>query len=91
MHIAPEAAIGGPLGLVRDGDRITLDVPARTLTLEVPDKELAARRAASPRGEPRARRGFLSLFLKEVTQADEGCDFRFLHAVDDANSEPAIH
>jgi dihydroxy-acid dehydratase len=57
----------------------------------VPDKELAVRRAASPRVEPQVRRGFLSLFLNEVTQADEGCDFRFLHAVDELTSEPAIH
>ena len=91
LHIAPESAIGGPLGLVREGDRITLDVAARSLTLGVPDEQLAARRAASARVEPRVRRGFLSLFLNEVTQADEGCDFRFLHAVDELSSEPAIH
>jgi len=90
LHIAPESAIGGPLGLVRDGDIITLDVPARTLTLEVSDEELGRRRAEWEAPEPKARRGYLSLFLNEVTQADEGCDFRFLHA-GEPMPEPAIH
>ena len=80
LHVAPESAIGGPLALVRDGDLITLDVPARTLTLEVSDEELAARKAAWKQGPRPVERGYLSLFLNEVTQADEGCDFRFLHA-----------
>ena len=92
LHVAPESAVGGPLGLVRNGDRITLDVPARSLTLEVSDEELGTRRAAhNHRAEPHARRGFLSLFLNEVTQADEGCDFRFLHPTGELMSEPAIH
>ena len=80
LHVAPESAIGGPLAFVRDGDLITLDVEARTLTLEVSDEELAARRAAWKPAPRRIERGYLSLFLNEVTQADEGCDFRFLHA-----------
>lgn len=91
LHVAPEAAVGGPLGLVREGDMITLDVPARSLTLEVSDEELACRRAEWKAPEPHARRGFLSLFLNEVTQADEGCDFRFLHRTDEVMKEPAIH
>ena len=90
LHIAPESAIGGPLALVRDGDRITLDVPARMLTLDVPENELAARQAAWKQRPPQVLRGYLSLFLNEVTQADEGCDFRFLHA-GDPTPEPAIH
>ena len=90
LHIAPESAIGGPLALVRDGDRITLDVEARTLTLEVSDEELAARQAAWKQRPPQVLRGYLSLFLNEVTQADEGCDFRFLHH-GKPTPEPAIH
>jgi dihydroxyacid dehydratase/phosphogluconate dehydratase len=90
LHVAPESAIGGPLALVRDGDRIALDVPARTLSLNVPDDELGARKAAWVQ-EPRpVQRGYLSLFLSQVTQADEGCDFRFLHA-GTPTPEPAIH
>ena len=90
LHVAPESAIGGPLALVRDGDLIALDVPARTLTLEVSDEDLAARQAAWTQHPPPTRRGYLSLFLNEVTQADEGCDFRFLHASAPL-VEPAIH
>jgi dihydroxy-acid dehydratase len=90
LHVAPESAVGGPLALVRDGDRITLDVAARTLTLEVSDEELAARRAAWQPAPRPVERGYLSLFLNEVTQADEGCDFRFLHA-GAPTPEPAIH
>jgi dihydroxy-acid dehydratase len=90
LHVAPESAIGGPIALVRDGDLITLDVEARTLTLGVADEELAARRAAWQKPPRRVERGYLSLFLHEVTQADEGCDFRFLHA-GSPMPEPAIH
>jgi dihydroxy-acid dehydratase len=90
LHVAPESAIGGPLAFVRDGDLISLDVEARTLTLEVSDEELAARKAAWKQAPRRIERGYLSLFLNEVTQADEGCDFRFLHA-GSATPEPAIH
>ncbi len=90
LNVAPESAIGGPLALVRDGDIITLNVPARTLTLEVSDKDLATRQAAWTQHPPPTRRGYLSLFLNEVTQADEGCDFRFLHAAAPMDA-PAIH
>jgi dihydroxy-acid dehydratase len=79
LHATPEAAIGGNLALVRDGDRIRLDADARTLDLLVDDAELARRRAewtppAAPEG---AERGYLRLFLEQVTQADQGCDFSF--------------
>ncbi len=90
LHVAPESAVGGPLGLVRDGDMIELDVPARTLTLRVSDEELAARRIAWKAAPRPVERGYLSLFLNEVTQADEGCDFRFLHGTS-PTPEPAIH
>jgi dihydroxy-acid dehydratase len=63
---------------VRSGDRIRLDVPARSLVLLVPDEEMARRRAAHPVTPPTAERGYLKLFLDSVTQADEGVDFDFL-------------
>ena len=78
LHVAPEAAAGGALALVETGDLITLDVPARTLTLEVADDELARRRAAwTPPSAP-ARRGWTWLYTEHVQQADTGCDLDFL-------------
>jgi dihydroxy-acid dehydratase len=78
LHVAPESAAGGPLALVRSGDFITLDVPDRTLTLEVPDSELAARRAAwTPPAEAPAS-GYAWLYTQHVMQADSGADFDFL-------------
>ena len=90
LHVAPESAMGGPLALVQDGDLITLDVSARDLSLKIGEAELAARRAEWRPRPLESSRGYLSLFLREVTQADEGCDFRFLHA-STATREPAIH
>jgi len=78
LHVAPEAAVGGPLALVKTGDRIALDVDARTLELLVDDEELRRRRAAWQPPEPKFTRGYGRLFLEESTQADLGCDFRFL-------------
>jgi dihydroxy-acid dehydratase len=81
LHIAPEAAAGGPLALVRSGDLIRLDVPARRLDLLVPEGELQARaREMGPRIHPDwdASRGYAKLFLDTVLQADEGCDFDFM-------------
>lgn len=77
LHVAPEAAIGGPLALVRDGDFIELDVPARRLHLEVAPEELARRRAAWQAPPPKFQRGYGKLFLDHVLQANEGCDFDF--------------
>ncbi|MBN8999611.1 MAG: dihydroxy-acid dehydratase, partial [Rhizobiales bacterium] len=77
LHVAPEAAAGGPLALVRDGDWIELDVEARRLELMVPEAELAARRAAwTPPPPPEG--GYASLYVGHVLQADQGCDFDFL-------------
>ncbi|MGZ5596575.1 MAG: IlvD/Edd family dehydratase [Usitatibacter sp.] len=78
LHVTPEAAIGGPLAWVRTGDRIRLDVAARELSLLVSNEEMARRREARPVEEPKARRGYLKLFLDTVTQADQGVDFDFL-------------
>jgi dihydroxy-acid dehydratase len=81
LHVCPEAAVGGPLALVRNGDSITLDVPNRLLTLDVDETELAQRRAELvPLKLDEERRGYLRLFHDHVTQADKGCDFDFLAA-----------
>lgn len=80
LHVSPESAIGGPLALVRDGDLIELDVPARKIDLRVSDEELARRREAWRPPERKFERGYGMLFSTECTQAHEGCDFRFLHA-----------
>jgi L-arabonate dehydrase len=78
LHAAPEAAEGGPLALVRDGDMITLDVAARTLTLHVDDAELEARRAAWRAPVDMPDSGYARLFATHVMQADKGADFDFL-------------
>jgi L-arabonate dehydrase len=78
LHVAPEAAIGGPLALVRDGDVVTLDVPARSLHLNVSDTELAARREQWQPQAPAVDRGYTSLYIRHVNQANEGADLDFL-------------
>ncbi len=78
LHVSPEAAVGGPLALVRDGDEIELDVPNRRLTLRVPDEELTRRRAAWTPPPPHFERGYGRLFLDHVLQAHQGVDFDFL-------------
>ena len=83
LHVAPESAVGGPLALVRDGDLIELDVPARSLDLLVDEAELARRRAVwRPPGSPH-RRGYPRLYQQHVLQPDEGCDFDFLRPQSD--------
>lgn len=78
LHVAPEAAVGGPLALVRDGDMIELDVPAGTLEIDVPADELARRRAAWQPPESAHVRGWPRLYQQHVLQADTGCDLDFL-------------
>jgi dihydroxy-acid dehydratase len=78
LHVAPEAAAGGPLALVQTGDWITLDVPARSLTLEVGDDELERRRAAWTPPPPHAARGWVRLYTEHVEQASAGADLDFL-------------
>lgn len=80
LHVAPEAAVGGPLALVQEGDMITLDVEARVLRLEVSDEELAERMSHWIPPEEPYTRGYGRLFLDHITQANKGCDFDFLHA-----------
>ncbi len=90
LHVAPESHVGGPLALVRTGDLVELDVPARTITLRVTDEELEERRAAWRQPPPRYGRGYGALYLQHITQADEGCDFDFLEAGPPV-PEPEIH
>ncbi|MET9730122.1 IlvD/Edd family dehydratase [Streptomyces sp. NPDC006458] len=78
LHVAPEAALGGPLALVRTGDVIELDVAARSLTLDVGEDELAARAAEFVPRTPWAERGWTRLYVDHVQQADRGCDLDFL-------------
>ncbi|MFO1281948.1 MAG: L-arabinonate dehydratase [Burkholderiales bacterium] len=78
LHAAPEAAVGGPLALVKTGDTIELDVAKRRLWLHVSDEELAARRAGWKAPEPHADRGWVKLYCDTVQQADQGVDCDFL-------------
>ncbi|UCM89997.1 IlvD/Edd family dehydratase [Streptomyces marincola] len=81
LHVSPEAAAGGTLAHVRTGDVIRLSVSERVLELEVADEELAARADRTPpRSRPAPGRGYGRLFVEQVTQAEEGCDFAFLRA-----------
>jgi dihydroxy-acid dehydratase len=90
LHVAPESHVGGPLALVKDGDLVSLDVPARKLELLVDPAELERRRAAWQAPPRHFNRGFGALYLDHVTQADQGCDFDFLE--DGAPTpDPEIH
>lgn len=84
LHVAPEAADGGPLGLVRDGDWIELDVAARRLELIVDNAELARRRREWQPPPTKHLRGYPRLYIDHVLQADEGCDFDFLRPSNEA-------
>jgi dihydroxy-acid dehydratase len=75
LHVTPDAASGGPLAKVRNGDRIRLSVKDRQIDLLVPPDELARRPAAPP---PVPERGYARLYRNQVLQADKGCDFDFL-------------
>ena len=90
LHVAPESYVGGPLALVRDGDIITLDVPARRLQLEVDDAELARRRSEWRKPAPHFARGFGALYQNHIRQANDGCDFDFLEGTA-PTPEPEIH
>jgi dihydroxy-acid dehydratase len=88
LHVCPEAAVGGPLGLVRDGDVIELDVSGRALNVLLSEAELARRRAAWRPPAPRFTRGYGRLYLDHVLQADEGCDFDFCRAAPEGENHP---
>ncbi len=78
LHVAPESYVGGPLALVKTGDMITVDVLARSINLDVPDAELAQRRAALKPPAPKYERGYGWMFSRHIKQANDGCDFDFL-------------
>jgi L-arabonate dehydrase len=79
LHVAPEAMAGGPLGIVKDGDWITLDCAGGLLNLEISEAEMAERQAARvPGSAPGPKTGYQQLYIEHVLQADEGCDFDFL-------------
>ncbi len=91
LHISPESAIGGPLALLRDGDEITLDIPGRSISANLSEEEWEERRRSWQEPAPHYARGFGKLYLDHVTQAEEGCDFDFLHGAPATVAEPEIH
>jgi dihydroxy-acid dehydratase len=90
LHVAPESFVGGPLALLREGDTVELDVPARKLDMRVSDQELTRRRAEWRPASSIYGRGYGKLFMEHVTQAHEGCDFDFLEGTASI-PEPEIH
>jgi dihydroxy-acid dehydratase len=90
LHIAPESAAGGPLALVQTGDMIEIDVANRRIHWDVSDDEIARRRDRLPPAAELPERGYLRLYAKHVTQADQGCDFDFLVGRS-PGQEPSIH
>jgi dihydroxyacid dehydratase/phosphogluconate dehydratase len=92
LHVAPESFVGGPLALLKTGDIVSIDVDTRSISMNVTDAELAARRAAWQPPEARFERGYGWMFTKHIQQADEGCDFDFLRTEFGAPvAEPAIY
>jgi dihydroxy-acid dehydratase len=92
LHVAPESFVGGPLALVKNGDIISVDVDARRISLDVPEAELAKRKAALRPPERRYERGYGWMFSQHIRQANEGCDFDFLQTdFGKPAGEPAIY
>jgi len=92
LHVSPESYIGGPLALLQTGDIVSIDVDARSISMEVSDEELARRRAAWTAPEVRFERGYGWVFTKHIQQADKGCDFDFLRTDFGAPvAEPVIY
>ena len=90
LHVAPESAVGGPLLAVDDGDEIVLDVAQRRVDLNVAATEIRRRLAERPLPDPPYRRGYGSIYLQHVMQADAGVDFDVLrHRVGEQQTEPA--
>jgi dihydroxy-acid dehydratase len=90
LHVAPESFVGGPLALVRTGDEIEVDVPARKIHLHVSDEELTLRRLTWIAPAPRYPRGWGAMYSEHIGQADEGCDFDYLQGTAKV-PEPEIH
>jgi dihydroxy-acid dehydratase len=80
LHVTPDAASGGPLALVQNGDRIKLSVKARRIDLLVDDAELKRRAAKQAKPPAAPARGYAKLYAQEILGADQGCDFAFLKA-----------
>jgi dihydroxy-acid dehydratase len=78
LHVTPDSASGGPLGLVRNGDRIKLSVKDRRIDLKVDDAELKRRQASAKPPAEKPSRGYSKLYAQEILGADQGCDFAFL-------------
>jgi dihydroxy-acid dehydratase len=78
LHVTPDSASGGPLGLVRNGDRLRLSVKERRIDLLVDDGELKRRAVGAKRPAPTPSRGYARLYAREILGADQGCDFAFL-------------
>ena len=91
LHVTPEAAIGGPLACVRNGDTIRLDVERRSIELSVVPEELSRRSAALARRTPDLESGYHRLYVEHVTQADLGCDFDFMLPANMTGSAPVDH
>lgn len=92
LHVAPEAHIGGPLGLINNGDIITVDVSTRSIRVELDDATLAKRKADQPPPVPRYQRGYGFMYTRHISQAPEGCDFDFLQTdFGEPVSEPPIY
>ena len=90
LHVAPESFVGGPLGLVKNGDLIELDVAKRELNLKVPADELQRRKSGWKAPARKYERSYGAIFAQHVKQADEGCDFDFLEGTAPV-PEPEIH
>lgn len=90
LHVAPESFVGGPLALLKEGDLVELDVPARMLNMQVSAEELGRRRSAWKPREGIYPRGYGKLFMQHIKQANEGCDFDFLEGTAPI-PEPEIH
>jgi dihydroxy-acid dehydratase len=90
LHVAPEAAIGGPLAFVRTGDIIELDINARRIDLHVNEDELTQRRKAWHKPKIKHTRGYASMYIRNVNQADAGCDFDFMAGAPGETPEPDI-
>lgn len=92
LHVSPESFVGGPLALIKTGDIISIDVEARTISVEISDEEMAARKAAWQVPAPIYERGYGYMFSKHIQQANEGCDFDFLRTDFGAPvKEPSIY
>ena len=88
LHVSPESFVGGPLALLKEGDLVELDVPARQLNLRVSADELAARRASWRPKQGIYPRGYGKLFMEHIKQADEGCDLHWARRVPDGPAPP---